>query len=254
MARQIKKLSTKGLYLEKFPVKGFNMSLSISAIDYVKTAKNNEMFFKKYSIPEKIQKQSNDEIWDWLLVAETYGDGVLKSNKEDELDKLAVTWRNKLQKQLGCQPGYDSVLGQKLSASQVAAAKALDEFPGNYEVEDFRVGYGGFHFLRLELAKYCGCRYYRKATEPFMGELRFEYPGEWEQSEIGNAARDFFLHSDCDGYFSESQIHTFAEFLRKNHVRSKISQHSTSEQKAEILRFIDFVDRSSKGTIYWSFI
>ena len=54
--------------------------------------------------------------------------------------------------------------------------------------------------------------------------------------------------------FSEAQIHAFAKFLRDNHVRPKVVKHCTSAWKPKVLEFIDFVDRSSKGTIYWKFV
>ena len=87
-----------------------------------------------------------------------------------------------------------------------------------------------------------------------MGELRFQYPSEWEETREGRATKDFFFHSDCDGEFSEAKIHAFAKFLRDNHVRPKVVKHCTSAWKPKVLEFIDFVDRSSKGTICWKFI
>lgn len=54
-----------------------------------------------------------------------------------------------------------------------------------------------------------------------MGELRFQYPSEWEETREGRATKDFFFHSDW---------------------------------KPEILRFLDFLQRSSKGSIYWDFV
>ena len=54
--------------------------------------------------------------------------------------------------------------------------------------------------------------------------------------------------------FSEAQIHAFTKFLRENHVRSKVVKYCTSDWKPKVLEFIDLVERSSKGAIYWKFV
>ena len=230
------------------------MGLDISAVDYVKTDIQRTTFFKKYNIPEEVQKmQNNDDLWEWLFSASTLSTNELR-NSDVELKRLALTWRNKLQKKLKSKAGYDSVLQEKRTAAQVAAAKALDAFYVNYEADDFSISYGGFYFMRVELAKCCGGKYYRQDNGSYMGELRFQYPSEWEETRDGRATKDFFFHSDCDGEFSEAQIHAFAKFLRNNHVRPKVVKYCTSAWKSKVLEFIDFVERSSKGTIYWQFV
>ena len=230
------------------------MGLDISAVDYIKTDIQKATLFEKYNIPKEVQKiQNNDDLWDWLFSASTSSTAELKDS-DDELERLALKWRNELQKKLKSKAGYDSVLKEKRTASQVSAGKALDEFHGDYEVDDFSIGYGGFYFMRVELAKCCGGKYYRRENGSYMGELRFQYPSEWEKTREGRATKDFFFHSDCDGEFSEAKIHAFAKFLRDNHVRPKVVKHCTSAWKPKVLEFIDFVDRSSKGTICWKFI
>lgn len=154
------------------------MGLDISAVDYIKTDIQKMTWFEKYNIPKEVQ--NNDDLWEWLFSASTSSTAKLKDS-DDELERLALKWRNELQKKLKSKAGYDSVLKEKRTASQVSAGKALDEFHGDYEVADFSIGYGGFYFMRVELAKCCGGKYYRRENGSYMGELRFQYPSEWEK-------------------------------------------------------------------------
>lgn len=104
------------------------MGLDISAVNYIKTDIQKTTFFEKYNIPKEVQKiQNNDDLWEWLFSASTSSTAELKDS-DDELERLALKWRNELQKKLKSKAGYDSVLKEKRTASQVSAEKALDEF------------------------------------------------------------------------------------------------------------------------------
>ena len=229
------------------------MGLCINAIDHIQTEIKKNGFFDKYDIPQKVREmENNDDIWDWLFGASNTSTAELKESN-DEMDQLALKWRNALQKKMKSKPKYDPDEKRQKSGGEVSAEKVFHDFDGNCEVDYFNMGYVGFYCIREELAKACGGRYYRKSDGSALGELRFEYPLDWLKTREGQSALDFFFHSDCDGNFSEAQIHAFAKFLCDNHARINVKKHCTAEWKQDVLDFIDFVQTSSHGTIHWVF-
>ena len=231
------------------------MSLDIEAIDYVRKEQKLDHFYNKFDIPQDVRNgKVTDDIWEWLFQASYRTDNELR-NSSDDAEKLMLEWRNKQQKKFQTKAYYDSLLKRKYTATQAIADKAMNELPENFEVATFHIGYGGFFMIRKELAKLVHAKYFTIDDGSVFGDSRFQYPSWWENgNRTGKALMDFFLHSDCDGKFSEEQIHLLANYFRNNQIRRKVEKYCNSDWKPEILRFLDFLQRSSKGSIYWDFV
>lgn len=245
-----KKLLTKDLRLEKSPVKGYNMSLDIIAIDLKKAEKAKDDFFKKYDLLSYIAPHE-EAIYKWLDIA--------AYNTEDETPKM-VEWRKRMAKKLNIKVNSDET---ELYTSP--EEKVADLAYGDYddlvsyggEVDSYHIGYGVFHFFREELAPYCNAKYYYAEYDslhhPMLDSYMFQSPDEWEHAEMGKSLFNFFMHSDCDGTLNAHDVKNLRDYLKQHHIYQKMQEKSSAPRKEQFLDFIKWIENQTDN-IYWRFI
>lgn len=233
------------------------MSLDICLFDDITLEQAVEHFYKKYDIPEKMRDLDIDDISDWLL------DGMSKSDDElfasgDHRDRILIEYRNLMQEKLNTPASYDNLVGVYYTPQQNAMRKIAFACPDGFtdvgEIDNFHIGYHSFFYIRKEILKACGGRYYTIDDGSTFGQDMIEYPHNWHYSKEGKAALNFFLHSDCDGEFSEAQIHLLAKYFKDNHIRSKLSRQCTANCKPQALDFLDYVQKCSHHRGKWIFL
>lgn len=231
------------------------MSLDIIATDPIKTEMRWNGFMNKYNIPLVVQKLDEPDIWDWLYSAGEDSDDELRNNPH-KYCALIINWRKEMSQKLKDELISDPDLKNYDTLIKKLAEKAEYDLPDDtYEVDNFHIGYGGFYWIRQELANFCGAHYYTVDDGSVFGQTRISYPEWWGNgNRIGRALLRFFLHSDCDGQVSEEDIHLLAKYFWDNQIRSKVAKRSTSDWKPKVLAFLDFVQKSSHNSVYWEFM
>ena len=185
------------------------MSLDIIAMDLKKAEKAKDKFFKKYDLLSYIAPHE-ETIYNWLNIA--------AYNTEDETPEM-VEWRKRMVKKLNIKVNSDET---ELYTSP--EEKVADLAYGDYddlvscggEVDSYHIGYGAFHFFREELAPYCGAKYYYAEYDslhrPMLDSYMFRSPDKWDHDDIGRSLFNFFMHSDCDGTISQTDVKNLRDY------------------------------------------
>ena len=129
-------------------------------------------------------------------------------------------------------------------ARDLAEYENLSAQDEDAEVVGFKIGYGGFANLRDNLAPVFDFHY--KYDDPLKPMLN--YPADLKDEET--VLLDFFLHSDCDGTFSESQV----AGLAKQFELAKDSLRKLTVKDTQLKEFIKFTMLSANKKLSWEFI
>lgn len=126
---------------------------------------------------------------------------------------------------------------------------AFDKLQENYEEslgqeENFHIGYGGFLFMRAELAKLLGFHYYTKGVGSPLDDYWLQM--DREDSPEARLIQDFLLHSDCDGDMDSEHIRCLYDEM-KNLTKKQLSKHD------KLPEFYEFVKLSANDGLTWEF-
>lgn len=231
------------------------MGLCILAVNQSKQHLAILNYCKKYDIKQPISNLQlnniNDQAYDKL-------DKLLLKTKPEDLSKDQQGWlKHELYKH-GIAKQNDLNIFSKENRETLDDKMADDLFDTNITDFYYNIGYGGFYWMRNGLAPFFKCEYYTdKSYENFEDQFRFKWPDELNAPK-NHVVVDFFLHSDCDGYFSEQQIKQFARYVRDHKIRQQVKQywHGKNPNNAwqpEALKFCDFLQKSANGNYVWIF-
>lgn len=224
------------------------MGLDILAInkDEMQKAKNN--FFKKYELPDSVDKADDQAVFNWLD----------KVAFEDGKTEEMLAWQKRMAKKLNVTVNKDEQDLYTSSEDKVSdmAYEAYEDLEDDSAVDSCRVGYGFFYWFRQELAPYCGAKYYYAKKDewghPDPNSYMFENPDIWETNDVGKSLFNFFMHSDCDGILSAHDVHNLKTYLKYFHIYDKMKQKSTAPRKDEFLNFISWIE-NQEDNVYWKF-
>ncbi len=226
------------------------MSLDIISVDLQKLQKAKNEFFKKYDLLSYLNPDE-DVIYNWLSTA--------AYNTKDETPDM-VKWRQRMVKKLNIKVDPDERHLYKTPEEKVAdlAYADYDDLVSCVgEVDSYHIGYGAFNFFREELAPYCGAKYYYAEYDhlnrPILNSYMFRSPNEWEHDEVGKSLFNFFMHPDCDGNISQTDVKNLRDYLKRHHIYQKMQEKSTAPRKEQFLDFLKWIE-NQKDNIYWKFI
>lgn len=231
------------------------MGLCISAVNQSKQHLAMLKYCKKYDIKQSILNLQLDNI-----DGQAYGklDKLLLKIKLEDLSKDQQNWfKHELYKH-GITQQNDLNIFSKENREALADKMADDLFDTNIADFYYNIGYGGFYWMRNGLAPFFKCEYYTDTSyENFEDQFCFKWPDELDAPK-NHVVVDFFLHSDCNGYFSEQQIKQLAHYFKECKIRQQVKQywHGKNPNNAwqpEALRFCDFVQKSANGDYAWIF-
>lgn len=234
------------------------MGLCILAVNQSKQHLAMLKYCKKYNIKQSILNLQLDNIDD-----QAYGklDKLLLKTKPEDLSKDQQNWLKRELYKHGIAKQNDPNIFSKENREALEDKMADDLYNlFDMNITDFyyNIGYGGFYYMRNGLAPFFKCEYYTDTSyEKFEDQFRFKWPDELDAPK-NHVVVDFFLHSDCDGYFSEQHIKQLAHYFKEHKIRQQVKQywHGKNPNNAwqpEALKFCDFVQKSANGDYAWIF-
>ena len=231
------------------------MGLCILAVNKSKQHLAMLKYCKKYNIKQSLLNLQLNNIDD-----QTYDrlDKLLLKTKPEDLSKNQQNWLKRELYKHGIAKQNDLNIFSKENREALDDKMADDLFDTNITDFYYNISYGGFYWVRTGLAPFFKCEYYiDESYKKFEDQFRFKWPDELDTSK-NHGVVDFFLHSDCDGYFSEQQIKQLAHYFRDHKIRQQVKQcwygkNPNNAWQPEALKFCDFVQRSANGDYAWIF-
>jgi len=107
------------------------------------------------------------------------------------------------------------------------------------------IGYSGFYWMRIELAKMTGYEYYY-GKNPWT-DFRLRCDDEHEKDELTR----FFLHSDCDGKIMQSDLKKLYQDFKDLNFNDKKFDGKTAKLCFE--KFLPFLKRTVEQNAHLEF-
>lgn len=216
------------------------MGLCIIALDANQRNQKINQFLKDYNIPlsathKKADEDLVDHLYTWCEDADQdYATTVQKKWAKENIKRLNITHIDK----------YCSTLRETLVTRAIDTLENIDDS----ELFDFNISYGYFHFMRMQIAKYFNITW----TDLDGLNSKVEWPKEYNNSRIGRAIINFFMHSDCDGKFDMNSVRLLNQAAQKLNVKKQVIKNNDTYKETE-LEFLDFLQESSENNAYWKF-
>lgn len=216
------------------------MGLCIIALDANQRNQKINQFLKDYNIPLSATRTKADEdlvdhLYTWCEDADQdYATTVQKKWAKENIKRLNITHIDK----------YCSTLRETLVTRAIDALENID----SDELFDFNISYSYFHFMRMQIAKYFKITW----TDIDWLNSKVEWPKEYNNSRMGRAIIDFFMHSDCDGKFDMNGVRLLNQAAQKLNVKKQVIKNNDTYKETE-LEFLDFLQKSSENNAYWKF-
>lgn len=205
----------------------------------------------KETYRQEFQKLANQYgLPEWVKTAEdvdTFLNSVDNSWFQEKAQALGIKGFT-IQKGTFCDENHNITAGENLEEK---INYLVSDAEHNTDAKRFHIFLGRFRSMREALAKMFNANYYYAKYNdlgPDLNSYSFMGSNQWtSNNKFDKTLCDFFMHSDCDGTFSEEQIKNLNYVFEKANIREK------EKKNADITRFCDFLNQSSQKPIYWRF-